>query len=527
MDLQLYEGIKHYIKYRDFPTNVTNQLKNQINNKYRDYLLHEDKLYFNKKNQRRLVIKENELENILHEGHSSISGGHFATEATYNKLSQNFYWPNMYKRIQAHVQSCGACQRRGKPKKHEPLHSIKVKEPFELIGIDCVGPLPITSKGNRHIIVLTDYFTKWPEAKAVPDIKASTIAEFVWEVISRHGTPQRILTDQGSSFDNEMFNHLCDLMGTKHILATAYHPQTNGLTERFNQTLCNTIAKYIDEGGKEWDQWINAALYSYRQKNQSSTKFTPSMMLYGREIKTPLTLEKHGLKSDESEIIETADQYVELIANRKQRIQQIARTNQNKAHDKQKKAYDQKIKAFRFKIGEKVLLYRSERQNVHGNKMESPYLGPFYIHSVEDNGTYSLRECDSGRIRERKVTGDRLTRWNDRKHDTPKVYMDNNQQRIQELEKRVQQKQIKQAPRVSQSQSELLEEQTRQWIRNEEAQVRREKQQKRLQEIEDKRKQELERIKFQERTRRERAERRQKLETLTEKARSRPKTVES
>ena len=115
MDLQLYKGIKHYIKYREFPTNTTNQFKNQINNQYRDYLLHDDKLYFNKKNQRRLVIKENELENILHEGHSSISGGHFATEATYNKLSQNFYWPNMYRRIQAYVQSCGACQRSPEP----------------------------------------------------------------------------------------------------------------------------------------------------------------------------------------------------------------------------------------------------------------------------------------------------------------------------------------------------------------------------------------------------------------------------
>jgi len=239
------------------------------------------------------------------------------------------------------------------------------------------------------------------------------------------------------------------------------------------------------------------------------------MMTYGREIRTPLTLEKHGLKSDESEIIETADQYVELITNRKQKIQQIARTNQNKAHDRQKKAYDQKIKAFRFKIGDKVLLYRSEKQNVHGNKMESPYLGPFYIHSVEDNGTYSLRECDSGRIRERKVTGDRLTRWNDRKHGTPKVYMDNNQQRIQELEKRVQQRQKQSIPTVSPLQRELLEEQTRQWIRNEEAQVRREKQQKRLQEIEDDRRQRLERIKFQERTRKERAERRQRLENLT------------
>src|SRR5947208_17137375 len=103
MDLQLYEGIKHYIKYQEFPTNTTNQFKNQITNKYRDYLLHDDKLYFNKKNQRRLVIKENELENILHKGHSRISGGHYATVVTYNKLSKNFYLPNMYKRIKGNV----------------------------------------------------------------------------------------------------------------------------------------------------------------------------------------------------------------------------------------------------------------------------------------------------------------------------------------------------------------------------------------------------------------------------------------
>src|SRR5881398_2501392 len=86
---------------------------------------------------------------------------------SYHKIFIGRICTKEYKHMYNHV----ACQRRGKPKKHEPLHSIKVKEPFELIGIDCVGPLPITSKGNRHIIVLTDYFTKWPEAKAVPDIK--------------------------------------------------------------------------------------------------------------------------------------------------------------------------------------------------------------------------------------------------------------------------------------------------------------------------------------------------------------------
>ena len=92
----------------------------------------------------------------------------------------------------------------------------------------------------------------------MPHIKTSTIAEFIHnDVITRHGTPKTILTDQGSSFRNEVVDSLCKVMGIKYALTSAYHPQTNGLTERFNATLCEMIAKFILEQGGEWNQWIS------------------------------------------------------------------------------------------------------------------------------------------------------------------------------------------------------------------------------------------------------------------------------
>ncbi|CAJ0846997.1 1853_t:CDS:2, partial [Entrophospora sp. SA101] len=129
---------------------------------------------------------------------------------------------------------------------------------FDRVGIDIVGPLPITSSENRYIIVATEYLTKWPEARAIKDIQANTVAQFIYEdIICRHGAPKVLLSDRGTSFVNSVVKALCDTMKTAHVLTTAYHPQTNGLTERFNKTLCETLAKYVIQNENlEWDQFI-------------------------------------------------------------------------------------------------------------------------------------------------------------------------------------------------------------------------------------------------------------------------------
>ena len=154
----------------------------------------------------------------------------------------------MFEDIRTYVQSCEECQRRGKPTRTEPLHPIKVGQPFDRIGMDIVGPLPTTERGNKYIVVATDYLTKWPEARALTNAKAASVVPFFYEdIICRHGCPKVLLTDRGTHFVNEMLDSLCDQLGVKHKLSSAYHPQTNGLVERFNRTLCETLAKFSNE----------------------------------------------------------------------------------------------------------------------------------------------------------------------------------------------------------------------------------------------------------------------------------------
>src|SRR5205823_2423980 len=113
-------------------------------------------------------------------------------------------------------------------------HTIEAKEPFYMVGINFVGPLPITEKGNKYIIVAMDYFTKWPEAKAVKEATAKEVSTFILEeIICRHGCPKRILSDRGSHFNNEMIKELMGKFKIKHGFSTPYHPKTNGLVERF------------------------------------------------------------------------------------------------------------------------------------------------------------------------------------------------------------------------------------------------------------------------------------------------------
>ena len=162
-----------------------------------------------------------------------------------------------------------------KNEKKKPLHPIQVGWAFERIGIDLVGPLTITKQNNHYIIVATDYLTRWPEAKAVPDAGAKTLAQFIFEdIVCRHGVPQVILSDNGKNFASEIVKILCEKFLIKHTFSFPYHPQTNGMVERLNRTLCNSLAK-VKEQDEDWDIHISAVLFAYRTKRHSTTGYTP------------------------------------------------------------------------------------------------------------------------------------------------------------------------------------------------------------------------------------------------------------
>ena len=176
--------------------------------------------------------------------HSDPLVRHFGKKKTVERVLSQYYWPTLGKDIGEYIKTCDTCQRTGKPTRQETLHPLTVNTAFDRIGIDVIGPLDITEDGNRYIITATDYLTKWPEARAVPNADANTTAQFIFEeIICRHGAPNIILSDRGRNFIAQTVEELCKRMNIHHKLSSPYHPQTNGLVERFNRTLCKTLKK--------------------------------------------------------------------------------------------------------------------------------------------------------------------------------------------------------------------------------------------------------------------------------------------
>ena len=155
-----------------------------------------------------------------------------------------------------------------------PLTPIPVAGPFDRVGVDVIQ-FPKSYEGSQYGIVFVDYVTKWPEVFAAPDQTSLTIAQLLVDhVICRHGVPVQLLSDRRKAFSSLM-EDIYKLMGIHKVSTTAYHPQTNGLVERFNWTLTDMLAKTVDKSGRDWDWRLAHVLFAYRVSPQKSTHESP------------------------------------------------------------------------------------------------------------------------------------------------------------------------------------------------------------------------------------------------------------
>src|SRR6266542_4178868 len=220
--------------------------------KYHDkYKLKEGKLIKIKSNKELKILKRNEMKPILFLVHEHLLSGHFGLEATLTKLKERYYWPKMKNDVKSYIQIYDQCQRCGKTTDENELHSIKIKELFYQWEIDIVRPLIETSRGNKYIVVAIDYFTKYPEARALTNANVKSVANFIYEnIICKHGCSRKIISDRGSHFNNQVI-----------------------------ETLCESLAK-LNEERKNWDEYILLTLFAYRTKINKSTQFIPFYLTY-------------------------------------------------------------------------------------------------------------------------------------------------------------------------------------------------------------------------------------------------------
>ena len=242
---------------------------------------------------KQLVVPESLRPSVLHYLHNLTTSGHLGVAKTTGRIKERFYWVNVHRDVQKWCKSCDMCaSRRGPPKKIQaPLAQYNVGSPMERVAIDILGPLPTSEEGNKYLLIAADYFTKWVEAYAIPNQEAVTVADvLVKEFVCRYGVPLFIHSDQGRNFESAVFGEMCRLLGISKTRTTPLHPQSDGMVERFNQTIENQLSKYVEDHQHDWDKYIPFLMMAYRTAVHESTGHSPAQLMLGRHLRLPIDL---------------------------------------------------------------------------------------------------------------------------------------------------------------------------------------------------------------------------------------------
>ncbi|KAG2766601.1 hypothetical protein Pcac1_g21998 [Phytophthora cactorum] len=168
---------------------------------------------------------------------------------------------------------------------------MDLSAPFSLLVVDAISPLSTTERGNKYILVFASYFTRWVEAFAVKSLDTIAFVEVVVDgFISWHSVLKRLLRDRGSNFTYGSARSFYETLGVKKLFSTAYHPQMQGLVERFNGRLLHMLRMYVHESQKDWDVYLPRVLFAYRTLYHEALGDSPFFSLYGRDPVLPLDL---------------------------------------------------------------------------------------------------------------------------------------------------------------------------------------------------------------------------------------------
>ena len=331
-------------------------------------------------NDLQVVLPQSLRSQVMKIAHESLLGGHQGIKKTSDRILMSFYWPGILGDISRYVQSCDICQRtfpKGRVQKI-PLGDMPIIDtPFKRVAVDIVGPIePRTSRGNKYILTLVDFATRYPEAVPLKNIEAVTIADALVDIFSRIGVPQEILSDRGSQFTSGLFAEVTKLLSMRQLFTTPYHPAGNGLVERFNGTLKTMLRRMCAEKPTDWDRYLGALLFAYREAPQASQGFSPFELIYGRRVRGPLSLLKELWTGETPhEETRTTYEYVFDLQNRLQDTCKLAHEHLKKAKEEQRAYYNKKSRNRSFNIGDQVLLLLPTERN----KLLLHWKGPFPV----------------------------------------------------------------------------------------------------------------------------------------------------
>ena len=320
---------------------------------------------------------------LLREAHDSAYGAHLGVDKTYGRLAAFWYWPRMFEDVRKFVTSCHACLG-NKPSNRAPAGLARPLPsptlPWAQIGIDISGPHPTSAAGNTWLVVFVCHFSKQVHLVALPGndaepLSAERIAHaFFSTIVKHHGLPDVIVSDRGSQWLSSFWSTVFARCGTKLKFSTAYHPQTDGASERAIRTVVDTVRCCLEGIHEHWDRHLDSVELAYNSSVNASTGVTPFELVYGFNPRLP-----HDLGAPQND---PPGAFLDRrIALRLRAADAILETLRRQAAQ-----IDQHRRPINLKTGDYVWLSTKNLNLAYPNKFAPKYLGPFEVARVLPSG---------------------------------------------------------------------------------------------------------------------------------------------
>ncbi len=380
----------------DHAKSVVEQLKSSTINSLsglsgQPYTLAGGRLYYNG----RIYVPEALRDVIMERYHDSPLAGHFGAEKTQALIQRKYFWPKLAKDVNEHIASCSVCAMI-KSSRHKPYGKLTPlpvpTHKWKDISLDFVTGLPLSKDWRGHtydsILVIVDRLTKMSHYIAVnKTLDAEQFAQVLIENLIRyHGLPDSIVTDRGSLFTSQFWSSLAYFLGVKRRLSTAFHPQTDGQTERQNSTMEQYLRAFICWEQDDWVKWLPTAEFAYNNAKNSTIGMSPFEANLGYEPRMSWD-EDIDPKSRSRAAVDNANHLFTLIGVCKDAIL-AAQQSQEEYANRHRKSRD-------YKVGDRVWLNTKYIRTKRNRKLEFKHFGPFLITDVIGSQSYRL-ELPSG-----------------------------------------------------------------------------------------------------------------------------------
>ena len=331
------------------------------------------------------VVPKGLREKILVLCHSHPMAGHFATERTYNRFSQLYFWPGAPNDVENFVSNCMKCNKFNPPRTsyvRAPLQPIETDDRFQLVCYDLAGPfLPTTIRGNCYALIIVDHFTHWPEFVALPNTTAPTIATALFDHwCCRYGTPSRFHSDGATNVHGEVMKELCRQFGVDKTKSSRLHPQGDGMAESFVKQLKYCVQKQVEENGSNWDLFLQSTAFAIRTNIAYNLKCTPAELIFGTKLSQPI---EHVITDQNNTKLSFNQKQATTFANElRERIQiskDVVRDNLIESRNKMKEQFDKNAKNSSFLVGDTVMLWKPYKKQGLSGCFQPKWDGPWKI----------------------------------------------------------------------------------------------------------------------------------------------------